>query len=94
MRRPDVHSKSIQPTRWQLTSVPQWLSRAGRAEEALKSLDDVLRRDPFPPSWHWGNRATAFLCLERYEDAIAAINRKSRTFWWDHYMRGVVPLLS
>jgi adenylate cyclase len=67
----------------------QWLSRAGFAEEALKNLEDVLRRDPFPPSWHWGNRATAFLCLERYEDAIAAINRKSRTFWWDHYMRGV-----
>ena len=67
----------------------QWLSRAGFAEEALRNLEDVLRRDPFPPSWHWGNRATAFLCLERYEDAIAAINRKSRTFWWDHYMRGV-----
>ena len=67
----------------------QWLSRAGFAQEALKNLEDVLRRDPFPPSWHWGNRATAFLCLERYEDAISAISRKSRTFWWDHYMRGV-----
>ena len=29
----------------------QWLSRAGFAE-ALKNLEDVLRRDPFPPSWH------------------------------------------
>jgi tetratricopeptide (TPR) repeat protein len=67
----------------------QWLSRAGFAEEALRMLEDVLRRDPFPPSWHWGNRALAYLCLERYEDSLAAINRKSRTFWWDHYMRAV-----
>ena len=72
-----------------VNSRSQWLSRAGNAPEALRRLDEALQRDPFPPSWHWGNRATALLRLEKFEDAIAAVDRKSQTFWWDHYMRAV-----
>jgi tetratricopeptide (TPR) repeat protein len=72
-----------------VSSRAQWLSRAGFAEEALRKLDEMVRRDPHPPSWYWGNRATALLSLERYEEATAAIDWKDRTFWWDHYMRGI-----
>ena len=72
-----------------VNSRAQWLSRAGFAKEALKKLDEMVRRDPQPPSWYWGNRATALLSLERYEEATAAIDRKDRTFWWDHYLRGI-----
>ena len=67
----------------------QFLARAGRGAEALGILDDALRRDPFPPSWYWGNRATALICLGQFGDAIDSVNRKNRNFWWDRYMRAV-----
>ena len=31
-----------------------WLAFTGRGEEALRSLEADLRRDPFPPSWYLG----------------------------------------
>lgn len=65
----------------------QVLARSGHPEEALLQLDEALRRDPFPPNWHWGNRVTALFNLRRYEEAIAATNRKTRTFWWDTCIR-------
>ena len=30
-----------------------WLRYSGRPEEALASIDDALRRSPFPPHWFW-----------------------------------------
>lgn len=72
-----------------LNSRAHWLSRAGQAEDALRILDEALRRDPYPPSSYWENRAVALVTLGRYEEAVAAVNRKSRTFWWDQYILGV-----
>ena len=89
----DVQTKralEINPTDgYAMNSRAQWLSRAGQAEEALRILAEALRRDPYPPSWYWENLAVALITLGKFEEAISAVNRKSRVLWWDHYMLGV-----
>ncbi len=72
-----------------INSRAQWLSRTGQAEEALRVLNEALRRDPYPPSWYWENLSVALITLGRFEEAIAATNRKYRNLWWDHYTLGV-----
>jgi hypothetical protein len=37
-----------------------WLTYVGRGEEALRSMDADLRRNRFPPTWHWDCRGIAF----------------------------------
>ena len=58
--------------------------RTGKSERTLEILDEVLRHDPFPPSWYWENRSIALLTLERYAEVIEAIRRMQEIFWWDH----------
>lgn len=47
----------------------EWLTFAGRYEDALRQLDDVKLRDPFPPDWYWEIRGSALFQLRRYEEA-------------------------
>src|SRR5262249_4965450 len=61
-----------------------WLFRIGRHEEALAGLDDVLQRDPFPPSWYWEVRSMVLLGARKYRDAIDAIGRLSRLQDYNH----------
>jgi adenylate cyclase len=61
-----------------------WLFRVGRHEEALAGLDDVLLREPFPPSWYWEVRGMILLATRRYRDAIEAIDRISRLQAYNH----------
>ena len=58
--------------------------RVGKSERTLEILDEVLRHDPFPPSWYWENRSIALLTLERYAEVIETIRRMQEIFWWDH----------
>ena len=51
-----------------------WLRYSGHPEEALASLDDALRRTPFPPHWFWRIRGGIFLELRRYGEAVEAID--------------------
>jgi TolB-like protein len=62
----------------------RWLTCMGRQEEALAGLDDVILREPFPPSWYWEARAIALLAARRYRDAIEAISRMSRIHDYVH----------
>jgi adenylate cyclase len=62
----------------------RWLTCMGRQEEALAGLDDVLLREPFPPSWYWEGRAIALIAARRYQDAIDAIGRMSRLHDYVH----------
>jgi TolB-like protein len=50
-----------------------FLSRTGRADEALQALEAAMRREPFPHTWFWEVRFTALFQLKRYAEAIAAI---------------------
>jgi adenylate cyclase len=61
-----------------------WLRYSGRPEEALASIDDALRRSPFPPRWFWRVRGGILLKLRRYGEAVEAIDnmpQKSHITW-------------
>jgi len=61
-----------------------WLFRIGRHEEALDELDDVLLRDPFPPSWYWEVRAMTLLAARQYRQSIEAIGRMANLRGYNH----------
>ena len=76
---------SLNPTDIQVAySRAWWLSRVGRANEALESLDNAQHRDPFPPESVWEVRAIALLVARRYEDAIQSLGHMSHLHAWDH----------
>jgi TolB-like protein len=52
-----------------------WLRYAGRQEEALAAIGDVLRRSPFPPHWFWKLRGGILLKLMRYGEAVEALDQ-------------------
>jgi tetratricopeptide (TPR) repeat protein len=54
-----------------------WLMYAGRLDEALKSLDAALQRDPYPPSWLWEVRGLILFHLGRCDEAAAALRRQT-----------------
>src|SRR6185295_307698 len=35
------------------TILAELLTYVGRPDEALRQLDETMRRDPFPPDWYW-----------------------------------------
>jgi adenylate cyclase len=61
-----------------------WLFRIGRHDEALDGLDDVLLRDPFPPSWYWEVRAMTLLAARQYQQSIEATGRMSNLQSYNH----------
>src|SRR6185295_16545210 len=54
----------------------------GRPVEALQQLDEIMRRDPFPPDWYWEIRGMTLFCLERDDDAIAAYSKMTFLHPW------------
>ena len=63
-----------------------WLAYTGRADDALRSLDADLKRDPFPPKWFWGIRGVALFQCRQYEAAIQAFNRVDIRLWTCLYL--------
>jgi TolB-like protein len=61
-----------------------WLGFVGRGEEAFRSLDADLRRDPYPPAWYWGCRGVALLQMRRHAEALEAFQHTDRLHWWMH----------
>jgi tetratricopeptide (TPR) repeat protein len=57
----------------------------GRGDEAVRSLDADLRRDPFPPAWFWDYRGIALFAARRYEEATQALNHLTTLYHWDSY---------
>lgn len=62
----------------------QLLCRLGRSQEAIEALDQLVRHDPFPPNWYWENRSIVLLTLDKFEEALAAIQHMPELFWWNH----------
>jgi TolB-like protein len=60
-----------------------WLAHMGRSDEALRSLDADLRRDPFPPMWHWEIRGIALFQARRHKDAIESFSEIAQPHWWN-----------
>ena len=67
-----------------IAAYAHWLSRVGRPEEALSSLDLVLQRDPLLPSYYWEGRSIPLLALKRYEETIQSLKRLDRFFYWSY----------
>jgi len=63
-----------------------WLAYTGRADDALRSLDADLRRDPFPPKWLWAHRGVALFQRRRYEEAIQELSRVDIRLWHCLYL--------
>ena len=55
---------------------------AGRLDEALKTLDNAIQRDPYPPTWVWEVRGGVLYQLKRYEEAIDAYLKVGADPWW------------
>jgi adenylate cyclase len=62
----------------------QLLCRFGRSQEAIEALDQLVRHDPFPPNWYWENRSIVLLTLDKFEDALTAIQHMPELFWWNY----------
>jgi adenylate cyclase len=76
---------ALNPTDVQIACIhAMWLGRIGRTTEALKNLDDAVRRDPFIPDWFWEARQVPLLQEKRYEEVIQAVNRMNRPQAWNH----------
>jgi TolB-like protein/class 3 adenylate cyclase len=60
------------------------LLRNGDFPTALKTMDELLQRDPIPATWHWEIRGMALLMLRRYQEAILAFSRQIHPFWYIH----------
>ncbi|MES0157569.1 hypothetical protein NKJ81_28995 [Mesorhizobium sp. M0018] len=58
--------------------------RNGDFAIALKTMDELLQRDPIPATWHWEIRGMALLMLRRYQEAILAFSRQVHPFWYIH----------
>jgi adenylate cyclase len=59
-----------------------WLAHMGRADEALRSVDAGLQRDPFPPTFYWEFRGVALFQARRYREAIEAFSEVAQPPWW------------
>lgn len=59
-----------------------WLVYAGRAEEAVESIDHAMQRDPHPPSWVWGVRGHALFHIGRYQEAIESFGKRADDSNW------------
>ena len=61
------------------------MSFLGRGNEAVRILENDLRRDPFPPAWFWNFLGIALFQARRYEEAIQALSRLTPAYHWDLY---------
>ena len=61
-----------------------WLFRVGRAQEALDSLDELMKHDPLPPPWLWELRSAILFQLDRFAEVIESTSQKSPLQYWDH----------
>jgi tetratricopeptide (TPR) repeat protein len=60
-----------------------WLLFLGRNVEALAAFDDVLRRDPYPPSSFWEARGAVLYQLGRYEEALMTFHKNPEPQVWE-----------
>jgi adenylate cyclase len=60
------------------------LSSLGRAEEAIRLIQNAKRLNPFHPEWYWSGLEIAYYAAHLYEEALDAHRRISgRKRPWD-----------
>jgi TolB-like protein len=64
-----------------------WLMYMNRLDDALRHLDLMLERDPYPPAYIWEVRGQTLYFLKRYEEAISAFrNMRVEHFWMPMFL--------
>lgn len=53
------------------------LTYVGAPDEGLATMRRAFDRNPFPPGWYWLDIGWAHFVAGRYQDAIAALERRS-----------------
>jgi TolB-like protein/tetratricopeptide (TPR) repeat protein len=77
-----------------LGSYSHWLLRVGRIDEALAGLEEVVRRDPFPPAYIVETIAIAQMQAQRYAEAIKTIRGLREWQPWNYaYLAGCYAAL-
>jgi adenylate cyclase len=51
------------------------LTSTGRPDEAIGLIKKAMRLNPFPPNWYFLILGDAYLCAERYHEALVAYNK-------------------
>ena len=69
---------------WVWADYAWYLMSIGMPQEALDRLVAKKTFEPYPPNWHWEIRGQVLYQLERYEEAVAALERMSVTPYWVH----------
>ena len=59
-----------------------WLMYMNRPDEALRELDLLLQRDPYPPAYIWEVRGETLYFLKRYDEAIASLRKLRGDHYW------------
>ena len=59
-----------------------WLMHVNRLDEALRTLDMGLQRNPYPPNWAWRVRGETLYFLKRYDEAISALRNEQAQYFW------------
>jgi TolB-like protein/DNA-binding SARP family transcriptional activator len=65
------------------TNRAMWLTFLGRNEEAFQALQDLLRRDPYPPMHFWEVMGATLYQMGRCEEALAAYRRNPNPQNWE-----------
>jgi len=77
-----------------LGSYCHWLTRVGRIDEALQGLEEVVRRDPFPPAYIVETIAIAQIQARRYVEAIKTVRGLREWQPWNYaYLAGCYAAL-
>jgi class 3 adenylate cyclase/Tfp pilus assembly protein PilF len=66
----------LNPSKRQIKAdLANWYRFTGEFDTALRTIEDVLRRDQFPARWYTVIHGHILYDLKRYEDAIVALNK-------------------
>ena len=60
------------------------LCYAGRVDQALVLMQDVLKRDPFGHDWYWDLYCIALVAMARHSEALAAFEKVSAPAPWSY----------
>jgi adenylate cyclase len=71
-----------------------WLALMGNPNDALRSINAAMERDPFTPPFFWEFKGVALFVSERYEEAIQSFNHMDELqFWTEGYRVASCALL-
>lgn len=69
-----------------------WQCFAGQVEQALVSIEDAFKRDPFGPEWYWDAYCIVLVVARRYDEATAAYQKMVSRAPWSHLYAAIAQV--